>query len=114
MAKNKPHDVGYEIYKDFLAEWSAEITRPCTLAAQCQMLNMGLQTGRLEYLGIEIEGQTYWVQSLMAEGENTIVVRTKLGPGAPVLEHRVAASTTAWRMRSKRLSQAFDSWFSQD
>ncbi len=37
MAK-KPHDVGYEIYKDFLAEWLTEITRPCTLAAQCQMI----------------------------------------------------------------------------
>ncbi len=113
MAK-QPHDVGYEIYKDFLTEWLAEVNKPCTLAAQCQMINAGLQTGRLEYLGIEIEGQTYWVQSLTPEGEETIVVRTQQGPRAPVLEHRVSATTTAWRMRSKRLSEAFDSWFSQD
>ena len=111
MAK-QPHDVGYEIYKDFLTEWLAEVNKPCTLAAQCQMINMGLQTGKLEYLGIEIEGQTYWVQSLTPEGEETIVVRTQQGPRAPVLEHRVPADATGWRMRSKRLSQAFDSWFS--
>jgi len=113
MAK-KPQDVGYKIYKDFLPECLTEITRPCTLAAQCRMINAGLQTGKLDYLGIEIEGETYWVQSLTPEGENSILVRTQQGPRAPVLEHRVAATTTAWRTRSKRLSEAFDSWFSRD
>lgn len=107
----KNHDVGLEMWRDCLTEWLAEMQKPRTLDDHCRLINLGLRTGKLRYLGIQIDGTTYRVHELVADGEETIIVRTKESPRAKIVEHHVPADTTAWRMRSERFDQAMDAIF---
>lgn len=110
----KNHDVGLEMWRDALTEWLAEMQKPRTLDDHCRLINFGLKTGKLRYLGIKVGATLYRVHELVAEGEEIIIVRTKESPKAAIVEHRMPADTTAWCMRSERFERAMDAIFNEE